>query len=56
MFAPIAALLLTIGAYSTPAMVVSEQQYVKQHPHVQVEDIQASTVVNHAPQLGALVR
>ena len=44
MWAPIAAVLLAVGTYHTPSMITAEQAYLKQHPSVHVQDIQASNV------------
>ena len=54
MWAPIAAVLLTVGAYSTPSMITAEQAYLKQHPSVHVQDIQAANVTAKAPKVAAL--
>jgi hypothetical protein len=54
MFAPLAAVLLAVGAYSTPPMIMAEQDYMKQHPNIQVEDIQAANIKVNTPKLGTL--
>ncbi len=56
MLAPIAAVLLALGAYHTPVMVTAEQAYLTQHPNIQVQDIQAANVTAKAPKLSALFR
>ncbi len=54
MWAPIAAVLLAVGTYQTPSMVTAEQAYLKQHPSVHVEDIQAANIDTKAPKIAAL--
>ena len=54
MWAPIAAALLAVGTYHTPSMVAAEQAYLKQHPSVHVEDIQASNATAKDPKIAAL--
>ncbi len=53
MLAPIAAILLAVGTFNTPTMIKAEQTYLKQHPGVQVQDIQAAKINVKGPKLGA---
>ncbi len=54
MWTPIAAVLLAFGAYHSPSLISAEQAYLKQHPSVHVEDIQAANVGAKTPKLAAL--
>jgi hypothetical protein len=44
MWAPIAAVLMALGTFSTPEAIQSEQEWLAQHRDTQVEELQCAEV------------